>query len=246
MMILRRRESNHINFVKEAEGILKDIKLSTKTNFQALTRISIWNSVFPDNRIIPETNIRDHFNNILRRHLIGLSSSHRFLFELAVFFIDLPKLFLRILDFLPLPYGIAGRHAFRAVIDSIEPNHPDSQKIFIEKCMEKISNPLAILHESNKLLKEDLNGSDKFVQKMYEELSKIDFLLFESYISCLYPPERMRYSILYGCVPPRILLDLSNISMPFEFLQAIADIDGINAAKSIIKNDPSFEEFVNQ
>ena len=94
-------------------------------------RIALWNSVFSDVPLSPETDMGQHFVDIIRRHLVKCTDAHRFCFEMALLLIDLPSQFHRIASLLPAPYTVAMHIAFRVIHDSIDPSSPDAIEAFV-------------------------------------------------------------------------------------------------------------------
>lgn len=228
-MNTRPRDNQQSILFREAESITKMLKEASKADEQAWARCSIWNKIFFDAQILPVFKTRDHFNNILRRHLIGVTDAQRFVFELAVYLIDLPEAFIRTLDLFPYPYQVAGKLAFRAVINSIRPTPPDAKEKFLRLCQHDMPIPSQQLLEALEYKKSDVD-LDSFLARLKEKVPKP---IFEGFLSTRFPQERLKYSIKYGCLPPPIDLDLSTIEMPFEFVQAIADIEGLDVAQKL-------------
>ena len=230
------RTRNHQNqfFMENAKRIINELKEASKDNIQALARFSIWNSVFIDEPIIPDTKIRTHFNNIIRRHLIGSTSPQRFLFELSVFMIDLPNLYLKLIDMFPIPYSVAGRIAFRAVSEKIDATPADATEQLKVIVSRYLPNPPP---QISQIIEAKTNRVTTFESYINQLLPLIPREVLEGIIRTFPPKQRMKYSIKYGCTPPKLDLNLSNISLPYEFLQAIADIDGIEMANTLIEDD---------
>ncbi|EAY02001.1 hypothetical protein TVAG_217380 [Trichomonas vaginalis G3] len=221
---------------KSAEHIVKELKIQSKENIKALSRISIWNSIFIDCPIIAETKIRDHFNNIIRRYLVGVTNTQRFLFELSVFMIDLPDIFCELIDHFPPPFAVAGRIAYRATINSLECKPADAEHKLQEAIRRDMVNPPDSLIE---ILADKKNGPrrlSEFVATI-DRNSNIPKSVLEAILKCLPPPERMQFSIKYGVPPPKINLNLSSLPLPFEFLEAIVDIDGKETLEYLIDDN---------
>ena len=220
-------------FLENARKLISELKKASKENIQALARISIWNSIFIDEPIIPDTKIRNHFNNIIRRHLIGSTSPQRFLFELSVYMIDLPELYLKLIDMFPVPYAIAGRIAFRTVINSIDKTPENAVEHLKQTVSNNMPNPPQQLRQILETTGSMVNTFESYINQVVPLLPKE---VLEALIRCFEPSKRMKYSIKFGCTPPKLLLDLSNLAMPYEFLQAIADIEGFDAAADLLND----------
>ena len=233
---MRTRSHENQFFLDNARKIIYELKAASKENIQALARFSIWNSIFHDEPIIPDTKIRNHFNNIMRRHLIGCTSPQRFLFELSIFMIDLPELYLRLIDMFPVPYSIAGRIVYRTVINHIEMTPQNSTEMIHDAIQNFMPNPPQVVQQiaSNENKNMRLSTFETYVNQIVNVVPKE---LLEAIIRSFPPQQRMQYSIKYGCTPPKLNLDLSNLPMPFEFIQAIADIDGAEIAGELIDDD---------
>ena len=230
----RSRSDPNAVFRESAQKIIKELKEASKENIQALSRFSIWNSIFVDEPIIPDTKIRSHFNNILRRHLIGSTSPQRFLFELSVYMIDLPELYLSLIDLFPFPYTVAGRLAYRAVVQHIEPTPETAEEDLIRAVAKYEKNPPAHILQ---LLDKKVDKVSTFEQFIGQIINKVHKEVLEAIIRCFPPQIRIKYSIKCGCTPPKLMLDLSKLSMPYEFLQAIADISGPEQATQLIDEE---------
>lgn len=221
---------------EDTERIIIELKKASKENIKALSRISIWNSIFTDCPLIAETKIRDHFNNIIRRHLIGVTSAQRFLFELAVFMIDLPEIFTELIDHFPPAYAIAGRIAYRATINSLEKKPDDAEQKLQEAIRrEMISPPKELLQSITQSAQQSENLA-KFVQSINPN-QQIPKSVIEAILRCLSPPDRIRYSIMYGVPPPKINLNLELLALPLEFVEAISDIEGKDVAEFLVDPD---------
>ena len=231
LKLMRTRFHENQFFLDNARRIITELKAASKENIQALARFSIWNSIFFDEPIIPDTKIRNHFNNILRRHLIGSTSPQRFLFELSIYMIDLPDLYLKLIDMFPVPYAIAGRIAYRTVINHIEKTSPDATEQLKSALYSFMPSPPQVVQELADSKGDKVATFEAYVNQI---VNSVPHEVLEAIIRTFPPQQRLKYSIKYGCTPPKLDLDLSSLAMPFEFLQAIADIDGAEFASQLI------------
>ena len=230
------RTRSHMNqfFHDNARKIINELKAASKENIQALARFSIWNSIFIDEPIIPDTKIRNHFNNILRRHLIGVTSPQRFLFELAVYMIDLPDLYLKLIDMFPVPYSIAGRIAYRSVIQHIDPTPQNALENLKEAIYRYMPNPP---QQVIQIVETNASRVTTFESYANQIVDIVPREVLEAIIRSFPPQERMKFSIKYGCTPPTVSLDLSSLPLTYEFLQSMADIEGVDMAKELIDDE---------
>ncbi|KAH0793342.1 hypothetical protein GPJ56_002752 [Histomonas meleagridis] len=214
---------------------ISTLKGNIKEKQSSSARVALWNTIFPNYLIPVTTQIKQHFVDILRRYAVGCTNTQQFCFEMAVFFIDLPDEFDQVVRLLPAPYTIAMHLAFKILHDHIEYPPPESPKKFIERALSRLptskANSLKATIES--MQSENVNV-DNIIQKIYS-LGIIE--LFDNFLTILPPHIRLHYALKYGRPFPKIAIDFSHIDLPFEFIQAIADIEGEEVALGMMQND---------
>jgi hypothetical protein len=234
------QKDSNFNHVRDAiEAAIDSLRGIGKDQQVTSARISFWNRLFPDFDIPVTTDVGQHLVDIFRRHLLRSSSAQRFCFELAALFIDLPAEFLRIINFLPFPYTVAMRISFRAIHEHMEFSERGSVRDFVAKVLlelppARVQQFSATVHS----LQQDTVNSDRTVNKLSQILSPESFDM----LLAVFPPHlHLRWALRHGRPLPRFSIDFQSISLPFEFLQAIADIEGEEAANAIV--DLRVDEF---
>lgn len=215
-----------INLVVIAlKGPLKDKKTS-------VTRIAFWNMCFPNSQIPVVTQVKQHFVEILRRYSFGCTTAQQFCFEMAAFFIDLPTEFSLIVSYLPAPYIVAMHLAFRILHENIQYPSPSSPKEFIERASKLLPpSKFSLLESLIEGMCSESVSIDGIVMRVY---NLMDIEVFDNFLIILPPFLRLHYSIKYGRPPPKVSIDFNKLDLPFEFIQAISDIDGPESVKDMI------------
>lgn len=203
-----------------------------------INRLTLWNAVFTDFQVAITMPIFEFFLLIIRRYVINQTSTHRFCFELAFLYIDLPEEFNALVRHFPVQYQTA------LVIAS--------QEIYKRLPTSDVSAETVRLVNSFRMTNERLFPEFKkyISQRKANEISedaffkKMNFLLtweqFDILLACQSPKVRLHYALKYKNPYPLITIDWKNLALPFEFLQAIADIDGLENAQALISNDIEF------
>ena len=79
--------------------------------------------------------------------------------------------------------------------------------------------------------------SGNMLVRKIEEVAKsqlMDIEVFDNFLIILPPFLRLHYSIKYGRPPPKVSIDFNKLDLPFEFIQAVSDIDGPESVKDMI------------
>ena len=211
--------------VESLRGLSRDKQPST-------ARISLWNSVFKDCCLGLETDVGQHFVDILRRHLVRCTDAPRFCFELAVFMVDLPALFHRIASLFPAPYTVALHIAFRMIHESIEPPKPECLGLFVDKVLEEVpKDQVVFILQALKAMQSDALNIDRTVGRIPSMVSP---LCFDLLLQAMPSHFRLHFALKYGRPLPQVQLDFDQLELPFEFLQAIADIEGSDFVEQMI------------
>ena len=223
------RKKRSIRHFIIAENICKNINF-TDNNY---SRISLWNTVFPDYKYVAATQNADMILGIFRRYLIGSTDTSRFCFELALF-IDIEDELNSIVEVLPFPFTVAIRIALGVLRQHIEPINvhvkTDFRKIMMKRLdPEKYTEFCNIFDE----FKNNISQANSYIEQIVKILDEEDLDLF---FSILPPPMRLHFCLIYERPLPRIFIDFNNLSIPFEFAQAIADIDGVEASLEIMND----------
>jgi hypothetical protein len=230
------KDSLYNKFRDIVETATESLRGVAKDKQASVARISLWNCLFPDFQIPVTTDVAQHFVDILRRHLLRCTRAHRFCFELAAFFIDLPAEFHRIITVLPIPYTVAMSIAFRVLHEAIEYPTRESVRLFVGKVLEDLPQPRLVQFTSlvRALQTEDVN-IERILNKMSQLLTVENFDLL---LVILPPHLRLHFALKFGRPLPHFKVDFAAIKLPFEFIQAIADIEGEEEADSLVLFEP--------
>lgn len=208
------------------KGPLRDKKVG-------VTRIAFWNMCFPDAQVPVTTQVKQHFVEILRRYAFGCTSAQRFCFELAAFLIDLPVEFGLIVSYLPAPFVVAMHIAFRALHEHIQCPAPAAPKTFLDRAALLLPpTKFALLENLIDSMCADSANVDMIIARVH---NLMDFEVFDNFLQILPPFMRLHYALKYGRPPPRVEIDFDRLDLPFEFVQAISDIEGPEAVKDLIR-----------
>lgn len=189
-------------------------------------RISLWNNFFKDYPLYVVADPGQHFVDILRRHYLRATDATRFCFEIALWLIDLPEYFHQLASMFPVQYTIAMHIAFKILHEHIEPP--------------AIANASAhLVHVVKEVPKEDwqhildyIKGCSGSMLQLDSSLTKLRGIVSPyvlDIVLCVLPaPLRIHYAMRFGRPVPQVLLDYENLELPFEFIEAISDIEGEN------------------
>ncbi|OHT03865.1 hypothetical protein TRFO_01594 [Tritrichomonas foetus] len=217
------------SIIEASTTVLKGVE---KDSVASSARISFWNSLFPDNQYSLEAPVRQLLVDILRRHVIQITSVQRFCFELSALFIDLPGDFAKIISFLPYPYVTAMHISFRALNELIELPQKESTHSFIEKVIDELSpQKLTQLQTHIAAMQSDSLNIERIVNKVQQLLQPDTFDMF---LQILPPHLRLHYALKYGRPYPRVKVDFERVRLPPDFIQAVADIEGAPAAIEMV------------
>lgn len=216
-------------FLKIVTESLKEFKTPINQPRSQAFRIALWNQMFPDTKMHPSTKIRELILTVLRRYIVMQTDTVRFCFELATTFLGLPKAFYEFINPMPYPINVALKLSMKIIIDSIPKPNEANQNLFLSDIQTLPE------QEYHKLILsiQDLNSDriDISIANIYQILNKTQFDLF---LSILPPKLHLHYSLSYGRPPPKITIDFENIILPFEFIQAISDIDGVEEGHRLL------------
>jgi hypothetical protein len=236
MINFRRSSQKDTNFtsrVRETiESSIEALRGISKDQQPASGRISLWNRLFPDFDIPVTTDVGQHLVDIFRRHLLRCTTAQRFCFELAVMFVDLPGEFLRVVNFLPFSYSVALKIAFRAIHEHLEFSQRGSVRELVAKLVRELQ-PMRLSQftASVHAIQHDPANADRAVNKLSQILSTENFDLL---LGVMPAHLHLRWALRHGRPLPRFQMDFQSIELPFEFLQAIADIEGEETADAMI------------
>jgi hypothetical protein len=200
-----------------------------------ISRLALWNSVFPWVPVRVNTDIRLH----LAMRLFAYHSDHNtalLAFELAVLFIDIPEVLERLLSVFPLPIRIAVHIAHATLLNHVERPSREELAGIVDSvwCTLREERRPAFLALA-RALRDKGTELDSLVEPFEDNEAVLDSIL-----ALLPPLPRLRLALKYGRQIPRISLDFNHLNMPLEFLQAVADMDGVEATWPLI--DPAGEE----
>lgn len=195
-------------------------------------RISLWNGVFPDYPLYVVTDPAQHFVDILRRHHVKAIDASRFCFEMALWMIDQPDLFHSLASVFPAPYTVAMHIAFRLLYEHIEPAIGDSRDLFEQHVREEV--PKDQWQHIFDLVK-GLSGSMAQVETSIRGFNTaLSDTGFDIMLNMLSDPLRVQYALRYGRPCPKVLIDINDLDLPFEFIQAVSDIEGCNVLGKLL------------
>lgn len=195
-------------------------------------RLGLWNSIFPDYKVnIAKASVASVLTSILKKY-VREKETHMFCFEMAVLFIDLPDEFGHIVNCFPWQMRVAMKKAYDVVYESIEQPDPDNIREFILQLSthvteEKVKEIAEIIQNATKP-EARLDQVAVMFQKSMPET------LLDLFLSCLPGCVRLRLALLLNRPLPKIYIDFDRVAMPFEFVQALCDIDGIEQIESLI------------
>jgi hypothetical protein len=229
---LLQKEVNSTRIRDVVESSLESLRGGVRDQQSSQGRISFWNRLFPDCAISVTTDIGQHLVDVLRRHLVRLTSAHRFAFEISALFVDLPCEFLRFISVFPFPYTVALKIAFRTIHDHLEYAERGNIRDFISKVLPELS-PTRIgqFSAAVKCLQQDVVNSDRAIHKLCQILSPENF---DMLLAVVPPHLHLRWALKHGRPLPEFQINFASLPVPFEFLQAIVDIEGVEAADTLI------------
>jgi hypothetical protein len=125
------------------------------------------------------------------------------------------------------------RIAFRAIHEHMEFAARGNCRDFVAKIVLELPPPrLAQFGTAIHSLQQDAVNSDRTINKLSQFLTPENFDM----LLAVFPPHlHLRWALRHGRPLPRFSIDFQSIPLPFEFLQAIADIEGEEAADAIVE-----------
>jgi hypothetical protein len=133
----------------------------------------------------------------------------------------------------PVPYTIAMHIAFRILAENIEKPSHDSLQTFVGQLIEQMpQGKVESFTAQLSLLKSDIPQIEKAMTKIQQILT---VELFDMFLSTLPGHIRLQYAIRYGRPLPSFNVEISRLELTFEFVQAVADIEGAEAALALIQ-----------
>ena len=211
--------------------VFEDIISSFEEGFpdKSIAIFTIWNSLFPDCPVNCNSKIEDQVLVVLNKYIM-FRRTDRFCFEFSVLFLDDPKLFQKIVNLFPPPLSIAMRIAYNILTDHFEKVTPEKIYNFMDLSIKTIKDPQRFSQIMKGFLAQQ--NSTRIVVKQMHALLNSE--CFNSFLSILPPQKHFHYSIKYNTIPPKLVIDFNHFSLPFEFLQTIADINGEEYALNLI------------
>lgn len=198
-------------------------------------RLSLWNSVFPDHQVnMTKASMASVLSSILKRYLRE-KETHMFCFEMAVLFIDLPDDFGQIISHFPWQMRVAMKVAYDVVYESIEqPTEENTREFLVQlaKCSDisKVREVAEIIQNASKPDAQLDQVAVIFQNEMSDKM-------LDLFLATLPGSVRLRLALLLKRPLPKIFLDFERIAMPFEFVQALCDIDGVERIQELIGED---------
>ena len=219
---------------KAAEAAIRKLDSATQNKENAYARMEIWNSVFPENRMMVTTPPVTLLQHVLKTYLRDRQTD-RFCFEISVLFLDLPDEFNRMVGHFPFPLCVACRIAYKVLYECFEVTKEDTVK--------------ELMFELHKTLRKEQVGEVKEavlriakgeanVEKCADVVKrKIPPQVFDLFLEVLPIQPRLHLCFYYSRPAPKIFVDFEHMEMPFEFVQALCDINGIEAVAELIQTD---------
>ena len=223
-------------FAKKINECTAGFKTPIEEKTAHVSRISLWNKLFPDIKMHPSTKVRELLLTVLRRYYINQTNATRFCFELATVFLGIPDYFFNFISSMPYPYTIAMKHAMKVLLSSISPPLPNAS-IALKRNLSTILSSKDLMQFSASIEKIEKNGN------IDESMAEIKVLLnehyFDLFLETLPSHIRLRYALAYGRPLPKFNINFEQVVLPFEFAQAIADIEGKEEGLRLLGIEPT-------
>ena len=219
---------------KAAEAAIRKLEAATQTNEQSFARMQLWNSVFPDNPVMVTASPVQVLNHVLKLYLRDRQTD-RFCFELAVLFLDLQDEFNRMVAQFPVPLAVAARIAYQTLYECFEQPKEDTMRELIFEMRRNLRKEQVgeVKEAVLRIARGDVN-----IEKCADVVKrKVPPLVFDLFLAVLPPHPRVHLCLYYSRPLPPIFIDFERMEMPFEFVQALCDVNGVDAVADLIQTE---------
>ena len=173
----------------------------------------------------PSTSIQELMLTVLRRYFINQTNTTRFCFELATVFLGVPDSFYDFISSMAYPYTVAMKHAMKVLLSSIVQPSQNSAAL-LKSNIASVLSTKELSQFSMAIERISKNGNiDEIIAEIKVILKKYE-AYFDLFLKTLPPHIYLRYALAYGRPLPKFNINFEQIVLPFEFAQAIADIEG--------------------
>jgi hypothetical protein len=193
-------------------------------------RLAIRNDIFPENPVDVSTSLLDHLLQVFSTYRRD-DKVDRFSFEVAVHFIDMPEALHSFVTAFPLPLSVAICSAHSVLLRHIEEQTPVQMQQTITAIFPELSPQQKKVFTTllRNLAAKNYRNLGPLLEPFRETVD-----LCTGVLSLLPGYLHMHLALKFLLPTPRIEIDLANVLMPLEFLQAVADIRGIEFAASLV------------